>query len=254
MTWRLVAASVRGSSHAAAEMPCQDSNWASPSEGILASPVLCAFAADGAGSAIRGGDGAELAMAAVANFMRDRTRREGFQPDESVAIECLQHVRNRLALAAEETSLTPRDYACTLLGVVSTATQTLLVQVGDGGIVVDVGEGLALPIIPMSGEYANMTYFITDEDALSRVQLKSFSAPVQKLAVFTDGLQRLAINMAAQAPHEPFFAKFFSILGQASLKDEEKLQDLLAAFLKSRPVEERTDDDRTLVLATLQPH
>lgn len=254
MTWRLVAASVKGSSHAAADMPCQDSNWASPSEGALVSPVLCAFAADGAGSALRGGDGAELAMEAVAHFMRERTRQDGFLPDESVVLECVEKVRNRIARAAEESGLTPRDYACTFLGVVSTATQTVLVQVGDGGIVVDVGEGLALPIIPMSGEYANMTYFVTDEDALSRVQLKSFPAPVQKLAVFTDGLQRLAINMAAQTPHEPFFTRFFAILAQASLQDEEQLQDALEAFLKSQPVEERTDDDRTLVLATLMAH
>jgi len=74
---------------------------------------------------------------------------------------------------------------------------------------------------------------------------------VQRLAVFTDGLQRLAINMAAQTPHEPFFARFFSILAKASLQDEEQLQDALETFLKSQPVEERTDDDRTLVLATL---
>jgi len=251
MTWRLVAASVKGSSHAAADLPCQDSNWASPSEGDIAAPVLCAFAADGAGSALRGGDGAELAMEAAAHFMRQRTTQDGFQPDETLARECIEQVRARISHAAAEASLTPRDYACTFLGVISTTTQSVLVQVGDGGIVVDVGHGLALPIIPMSGEYANMTYFVTDEDALSRVQSKLFLAPVRKLAVFTDGLQRLAINMAAQTPHEPFFNRFFAILAKASAHDEEQLQDALEAFLKSQPVEERTDDDRTLVLATL---
>ena len=190
-------------------------------------------------------------MEAAASFMRDRTKRSGFLPDESLVIECVEQVRTRIARAAEEASLSPRDYACTFLGVVSTATQSVLVQVGDGGIVVDVGEGLVLPIIPMSGEYANMTYFVTDEDALSRVQVKLFLAPVHKLAVFTDGLQRLAINMAVQTPHEPFFTRFFAILAKASLDDEERLQDELEAFLRSQPVEERTDDDRTLVLATL---
>lgn len=40
-------------------------------------------------------------------------------------------------------------------------------QIGDGGVVVDFGHGLQLPLTPMVGEYANMTHFITDEDAVS---------------------------------------------------------------------------------------
>ena len=31
-------------------------------------------------------------------------------------------------------------------------------QIGDGGVVVDLGHGLQLPLTPMAGEYANMTH------------------------------------------------------------------------------------------------
>ena len=251
MTWRLVAASVKGSSHAASNTPCQDSNWASPNEGDATLPVLCAFVADGAGSACRGGDGAEIAMSAAAQFLKKRIRYGGFVADETVLLECMDEVRRQIQLSAEAASLTPRDYACTFLGVVSAASRTALIQIGDGGIVVDFGEGLSLPIVPMSGEYANMTYFVTDEDATTHVQTRAFPSGLKNLAVFTDGVQRLAINMAANTPHAPFFAKFFQVLSQAALEDEEMLQDALLAFLSSEPVSAKTDDDRTLVLASL---
>jgi len=251
MTWRLVAASVKGSSHAANNTPCQDSNWASPNEGDLSCPVLCVFVADGAGSACHGGKGAELAMTAAARFMRDRVRQHGFVLDDTVLFDCMQAARNAIIRAADDASLSPRDYACTFLGAVSTSTHTALVQIGDGGIVVNIGDGLVLPIVPMSGEYANMTYFVTDEDAAVRVQIKVFPAAAQNVAVFTDGIQRLAINMTDHTPHSPFFAKFFRVLAQASSQDENKLQDALLAFLSSGAVDERTDDDKTLALASL---
>jgi hypothetical protein len=251
MIWRLVAASVKGSSHAASNTPCQDSNWASPSEGDATGPVLCAFVADGAGSACCGGDGAEVAMSTAAQFMRERIRHAGFAPDEAVLLECMTEVRRQISHVAEAANLTPRDYACTFLGVVSAASRTALIQVGDGGIVVDFGEGLSLPIVPMSGEYANMTYFVTDEDAMARVQTKELPGVLHNLAVFTDGIQRLAINMATYTPHPPFFTRFFQVLSQSSLEDEDKLQDALLVFLSSEAVDAKTDDDRTLVLASL---
>jgi hypothetical protein len=190
-------------------------------------------------------------MSAAAQFIRHRIRNGGFVPDETVLLECLDEVRRQISGIAEAANLTPRDYACTFLGVISTASHTALIQVGDGGIVVDFGQGLSLPIVPMSGEYANMTYFVTDEDAKARVETKVFPAALHNLAVFTDGIQRLAINMATNTPHSPFFTKFFQVLSKSSAEDEDKLQDALLAFLSSGPVDEKTDDDRTLVLASL---
>jgi hypothetical protein len=253
MTWRLVAASVEGTSHAANNTACQDSNWASPTVGGDVSPVLCAFAADGAGTASNGRDGAELAMETVARFMRCNAGHEGFVPDEATLRETVLAVREVIANASEAAGLTTRDFACTLLGVVSTPTYTGVVQIGDGGVVVDVGDGLVLPIVPMSGEYANMTYFVTDEDALERMQVITFPATAQRLAVFTDGVQRLAVNMATNTPHEPFFSRFFRILAATHAADEERLHDDLVAFLRSAPVAARTDDDLTLILASLTP-
>ena len=68
-------------------------------------------------------------------------------------------------------------------------------QIGDGGVVVDLGHGLQLPLTPMVGEYTNMTHFITDEDAVSRLETFTSTERAHKVAAFTDGIQRLALNM-----------------------------------------------------------
>lgn len=160
-------------------------------------------------------------------------------------------VRAALFSAAEKAKVRAREFACTFLGIVSTNLGTLVMQVGDGGIVVDVGNGLEVPIVPMSGEYANMTHFITDEDAVDRLESHAFSNPVLKAAAFSDGVQRLALQMDTNTAHEPFFAPFFKVLSTATVEQEDQLQGALMRFLNSEAVNERTDDDKTLALAVL---
>jgi hypothetical protein len=165
------------------------------------------------------------------------------------AVECVQAVRAKIYAAAERQGAKARDYACTFLGVVASPLATLLMQIGDGGIVVDVGNGLAVPITPIAGEYANMTNFVTDENAIDVLVVTVLPARPDKVAVFSDGIQRLALNMATNTAHVPFFAPFFTVLAAATATQEDHLQAELARFLQSPAVNERTDDDKTLALA-----
>ncbi|MDB6080249.1 MAG: protein phosphatase protein [Akkermansiaceae bacterium] len=142
-----------------------------------------------------------------------------------------------------------RDYACTFIGVLSSPEATLVFQIGDGGVVLDTGDGLEVAVEPMTGEYANMTHFITDERAGEIVVAKSYQGPALRIAAFSDGIQRLALNLADNTPHEPFFAPFFQGLAKAPADQIGRLQSLLAAFLGSGPVNERTDDDKSLAVA-----
>lgn len=251
MTWRIVNASEVGTSHIAVSRPCEDSSWASVDKTAAGLSVLTLFVADGAGSAARGGEGADLAVQAAASFMGEKLALAEFAMTDETAVDLVMAVRARIYDAAEQASLTARDFACTFLGVISTSFGTLVLQVGDGGIVVDVGEGLEVPVVPMVGEYANMTTFVTDENAVNALCTKAYSAPVKRAAAFSDGLQRLALNMATNTPHEPFFTPFFQVLGKASPQQEDELQGALLRFLSSRAVNERTDDDKSLALAVL---
>jgi hypothetical protein len=210
---------------------------------------LSVFVADGAGSAAKGGEGAELAIEAAAAFIAKKVKQGELGLGDNLATELVLAVREHIYAAAEVDKLKARDFACTFLGVLSTSTGTLVLQVGDGGVVIDTGAGLEVAVIPMSGEYANMTHFVTDEDAVTVLATKSYPDRALKVAAFTDGIQRLALNMATNTPHEPFFVPFFNGMAKATAEQEDQLQGLLVKFLGSAPVNERTDDDKTLALA-----
>ena len=250
MTWRVVAASVVGTSHAATGTDCQDSCFAQVETDPAKPPLLTIFVADGAGSAPHGGTGAELAFEAATVFVGQQYAQfVEFALNDYWAVELIQAVRAKIYATADQQGAKARDYACTFLGVVASPFATLLMQIGDGGIVVDVGNGLEVPITPMAGEYANMTNFVTDENAIDVLAVAALPARPEKVAVFSDGIQRLALNMATSTAHAPFFTPFFMVLATATAAQEDHLQAELARFLQSPAVNERTDDDKSLALA-----
>lgn len=250
VTWRIVAASAVGTSHTAAGTSCQDSCLAQIETDSSGHPILAIFVADGAGSAAYGGSGAELAIEAAAEFVaQHHNQSEDLILDDNWAQECVRAVRAKIFAAADQNQALARDYACTFLGVVASPFATLLMQIGDGGIVVDVGSGLEVPIRPMTGEYANMTNFVTDENIADVMEVMALPTRVDKVAVFSDGIQRLALNMTTNTAFAPFFAPFFKVLATATALQEDHLQTELARFLQSPAVNERTDDDKTLALA-----
>ena len=179
-------------------------------------------------------------------------RQDAFELNEALAVDIVQAIKARI-LAAAVHPLTARDYACTFLGVLSMENGTLIMQIGDGGVAVDCGEGMEVPLVPMTGEYANMTWFVTDDDAVNVLETHFIPAQALKVAAFTDGIQRLALNLTDNTPYEPFFTPFFNVMASVSSQQAAMLPALLVEFLGSPSVNERTDDDKTLVLALWVP-
>ncbi|PZT64335.1 protein phosphatase 2C domain-containing protein [Escherichia coli] len=255
MSWRLVYASAVGTSHISADLPCQDAcqmqvAWLNDQQ-----PLLVMFLADGAGSVSQGGEGAKLAVDEAMAFMVQKVQDGELGLNDVLATNMVLTIRQRLFAEAEAKALAVRDFACTFLGLISSANGTLIMQIGDGGVVVDFGRGLELPLTPMVGEYANMTHFISDEDAVSRLETFTSTERAHKVAAFTDGIQRLALNMLDNynSPHVPFFTPFFIGLAAATQEQLDLLPKLLKQFLSSPAVNERTDDDKTLALALWLP-
>ena len=124
----------------------------------------------------------------------------------------------------------------------------MFAQIGDGAIVISSCETYETVFHPQSGEYLNTTNFLTDVDFEKKLEIRVVNARVSDVALFTDGLERLALRMSDCTPHEPFFRPMFDSLRTADNADD--LREPLHQFLNSDPVNERTDDDKTLVLAT----
>ncbi len=246
-SWRVVGASVRGVAHVQGGQVCQDACAFAQQPGT----VLIATVADGAGSAELSEIGAALAVETVVAVMGavqelpSASDADGWQ---DLLTEAVRQAQWRIESEAEIRQLEPNALASTLLLAVATPEATAVMQIGDGAIVAGDSAGRVLSLTaPHNGEYANTTVFLTTPNALETAQFALHPA-VTYLALFSDGLQRLALDMATGVPFAPFFLPLFRFIAS-----ETAAQEPLTAFLSSPKVQERSDDDLTLILAARLP-
>ncbi len=236
--WKLVFGSVQGTSHLQSGLPCQDY-----CTGTIAGTTLIAACADGAGSAELSQLGSK---AAVDRFMEVASG--GAVPTKEQVEAWVDAARERLLEEATANGSTPRQLACTFLAALVGDGWAAFAQVGDGVIVFDGPEGYDLAFWPDNGEYANTTRFLSEDDYQQHLRVEIVERHVSELAVLTDGLQMLALDIAGAKVHGRFFAPLFKAVRNGP--DEAALQASLLEFMDSKRVNERTDDDKTLILAT----
>lgn len=238
MTWKLIHRSVQGSSHVRLGIPCQD--YCSAKRDGTTLVVACA---DGAGSAELSQLGAQ---AVVDGFLQVASTAE---PPTKIQIEeWVTSARECLLRVAKANQSNPRQLACTFLGAMVGDGWVAFAQIGDGAIVFNGHEGLNLAFWPDNGEYANTTHFLSEDDYRDYLRVEILERQIVELAVLTDGLQMLALDITNTKVHDRFFIPLFQTVRNGA--DEESLQIALAEFLNSKRVNERTDDDKTLILAT----
>jgi hypothetical protein len=100
---------------------------------------------------------------------------------------------------------------------------------------------------PQSGEYANTTNFLTADRFAEQLEFITADGGYTDVALMTDGLERLALRFDSRTPHAPFFDPFFQALRSA--EDHTGLNAALQEFVESASVRERSNDDKTLLLA-----
>jgi len=251
VTWRFVNAARRGTSHDAAGAPCQDDCFVDVTAAASGAPVLIAVVADGAGSAGRSEVGSGIACAALIEKISETLRHvDVAELTQDDVAAWLTGVRAEMHARAEDEALDLRQFACTILGCAIAEHAAAFFQIGDGAIVADAGEGLRPVFWPEPGEYANMTRFLTDDDFTSHLMFTTIAARVDEVALFSDGLQRLALVFADRSAHLPFFEPMLRQLREQPAGLAEGFVFPLLQFLSSDAVNARTDDDKSLVLAT----
>jgi protein phosphatase 2C-like protein len=252
MVWKSLNESVDGTSHRASRTVCQDASFVTPFR-LEDDELLILACADGAGSASDSHIGSQQACEAATKQAISFLESGGTVAtiDESTLREWFGATHAHIEEEAKQRSRTPRDLASTLLLSVISAKRAVFAQIGDGAIVIGDGGGYRPIFWPQHGEYQNMTFFITDTEFEKHIQFCLLPQVVDEIAMFTDGLQMLALNFAKNTAHEPFFLPMFKNL--RSVSDCHDLILPLREFLDSRGVNERTDDDKTLILATRVP-
>jgi hypothetical protein len=252
--WRYVAASVIGTSHEKAGGTCQDASDCQLYSLPTGEKVLAAVVADGAGSAVCGGEGATTTCRALLGLISEHLALGNSvdQITKDTAASWITTIQTLLDGEAQAVSRERRDFACTVLGLIVGESCAACLQVGDGVMVLADSEEHAYGHVfwPDRGEYANTTHFVTQDDEIEHLQFESVKRRIVEVALLTDGLQTIALNYQQQIAHEPFFKGLFAPLRTAEEGRSQQLAESLVAFLSSARVNEKTDDDKTLVLAS----
>jgi hypothetical protein len=240
-SWTVAAASVQGADHVHNNTPCQDAHavrFAKPG-------WIVAAVADGAGSASRAEQGAALAVKEAADRAEALVKHPPAEWGQSV-FELFRDTKKVVAAEALRASEPARAFASTLL--LSILGPELLVtgHVGDGAIVHQrADESLETVSPPLECESADQTVFLVSRDALDVLRVVVRREAHTAVAMFTDGLQWMALDYPGWRPRPGFLNPIFSHFRRSPLEGDEP-----AAFLGSVRVREGTGDDVTLVVAT----
>src|SRR6266446_1748140 len=232
MQWRAVGTYVTGTSHVKFNLPCQD--YCAYHRIIVGStPALLIAIADGAGSARLSEIGARASVdyllraipAELSNIL---------QLNKDVAKQWFESTRQYLDGLALEHDVKLRDLTCTILVAVASEFASFFAQIGDGGWVVQQNGEYFAPTWPIGGEYVNETIFLTSPNWAAAMTCRMVFGGVSAVAGFTDGLQRLALQLDSRSVYVPFFDPLFAVL--RATDDETTLISPLIEFLSSERV------------------
>lgn len=251
--WRVAAAAAIGVSHLDEGSSCQD---AVACEVALGGRALIAAVCDGAGSARLSGVGAAVAARAFVGMARGFLEGGGSLAalDRDLAEYWIDRVIEAIETQAEQDGEDDvSQYACTLIGVVAVDGLLATFQIGDGAIAVGNAGDWRYVYWPQHGEYANTTFFVTHSGAAA-LQFDVTELAFDEIGVFSDGLERLLLHHASRTVHGPFFESVMPpVRAGASAGVDPGLSSSLQAYLTSEAVNSRTDDDKSLILATRRP-
>ena len=253
MLWRYASGQSTGSSHEKLGKPCQDRMACATAD---ADATLIAVVADGAGTAELAHIGAEIAVATVSSVAQLGVR-AGRDDYQDILREGAALARQRLVEAAAERkadAARSRLHACWPSSSRRSAAARCRSATASSSSASNRSRWRWV-FWPQKGEYANTTFFLSDEKALANAEVAALPDEVQDVALMSDGLEPLAVQFATRTAHEPFFRTVLAPLHAATRQRRSGgALDGPPTLLASPAVRSRTDDDASLVIATRRTH
>jgi hypothetical protein len=206
---------------------------------------------DGAGSASQSEIGSRRTCDVVLDRISAVAQEELFTA--SLAADVLERLRMELQRLADEAGVAAREFACTMLVAIVGEEKAAFWQIGDGAICFRERDAnrFGYAFWPEKGDYANVTFFVTDQNAQNHLEFDATPIEITDLAIFSDGLERLALDFVSGEAHTAFFAGMFPAVRSLSAPGySPELSSQIEGFLSSERVNMRTDDDKTLLLAS----
>jgi hypothetical protein len=253
--WQVIAASVKGEGHIKTNLPCQDSNGYE-----ITDEYFVAVVSDGLGSERYADVGSNTIVKSAVEFIKNTLQEklpQNISDWEKVLRECSLYTRNALEEKSSAEKLNIREYGATFIVVIGTQDWLAIAHLGDGAVVVGFHNGhMEVVSKPQQQEFDNEVIPLTATNSLKSIKytVKKITkrthliskARIHRIAIMTDGLQKLALNIQSGEPYIPFFKPFFEAFDQPIDSIEESIQ--LEKFLSSNEVNRRTNDDKTLLI------
>ena len=251
MRWKAIGNSITGTSHEISGKICEDASCFTVIPLSQGEEALIAFSSDGAGSAKHAHLASQL-VTSEALHIATKWMEGNILPKEKELLLMAEMLYDKLLVLSQEMNEPLNEFSCTLLGCILLPGHSCFLQIGDGAIVKNDGTGHYRYIWwPFNGEYQNTTAFLIDDPNFPHLHTLVLEETIDEVAIFTDGLQMLALNTESNTVHQPFFTNMLKWLQIASAPEHvEVLNNKLTAYLQSDAINSRTDDDKTLILAT----
>jgi hypothetical protein len=247
--WKTLAQSVQGTAHRQSGQACQDS-CAARQIALENETVLVLVCSDGADSAALSQIGSRLACETIVDVVALELRSTRKLPVILLdrVMNWLRQVHKVLETEAEWRSVDAQQLACTLLIAVVGQSGAAFGQVGEGAIVVWQDGQYRNVFWPPSDQPIATHQLVTDPEFESFLAFTWRETSVDEVALLTGGLHALGVDFRDQQAGEPFFGPLFQSLRKQA--QPEALLGALCELLESPAVVERTDKDKTAILAT----
>ncbi len=248
MRWKVFFASAAGKYHLATNTPCQDSGHY-----VAIDDLLVAAVCDGAGSSSEGHVGSDFFATKVTELVAQSIRSGRFAKDTESdyrdgLLAVIEDVRLQMREIALSRQLQLRDFACTLVGCIISKGKGCFFHIGDGFAIFLRDTGESVLSHPENGEYADETYFVTDDAWKEHLRVTSICNISRGclIGLMSDGASPFAINRLKTGFYRPFIDPVVTFLSKAT---EHNGNQALMNVLEDEKTLAITPDDKALLLA-----
>jgi hypothetical protein len=238
--WKAVNCGVQGRGHIKMDTPCQDKT-----KQLYKNGVSVIALADGAGSAKFSHFGADCVVENISVYVADNFQQLIETADgKQVKLAIMDELKNNLANKANELDCRLNDLASTLLLVAVYEDEYMILHIGDGVIGYLDGSELKIASLPDNGEFANLTTFVTSNEAL--VSMRLFKGKIKEISGFvimSDGTEQSLYHKTTQT----LANAIIKLMHRACLIDGEVMRSQLIETLTS-VISKNTQDDCSIAI------